>query len=157
VTTSLTWLRQLEAYVQEEVGAQARMLAALERQELALRGHDSAAVAASAQALEVEIQASALRSKRRDELIAALARSWNVAARALTLTSIVGRAGPEGERLGRARVELEVVTRRVQRLARRTVTAARFHQRITTDILRALLDSGSVRVENGGTLVDAEA
>lgn len=158
MNTTVTLLRQLEAHVQEELGAQARLLALLETQERALRANVGDDVLAATQALDIEIEASARRGRRRDELLAGLAEAWGVAARTLTLSSVVRRAGEEGERLARQKLELERLASRTTRLARRNAMAARFHERLTQDVVRALLAlKGDARVEDGGQLVDAEA
>jgi hypothetical protein len=158
VKDATTTLRQLEAYVQEEIGAQGRLLAALEAQDAALRSHEPERIAHATGALDAELEAQGNRAHKRRQLLESLASIWGVAASSLTLTSIAERAGDDGERLARQRHELERVTRRVQRLARRNTTIARFHQRLTADVLQALLvqDEG-VQVSDGGALVDAEA
>jgi len=153
-----TLLRQLEAYVQEELGAQGRLTGLLEAQERALLSHEREQLEAASTALQAEFIGAASRAKRRDELVGQLAKSWNVAASALSLSSIVRRFGADGERLRRQRVELERAVKRVQKLARRTASAARMHSRLSNEIVRACLSAADgVDVHEGGSLVNAEA
>jgi hypothetical protein len=152
-----TLLRQLEAYVQEEIGAQTRLVALLEAQERALRVHDAAELLDTTSAIDAELEGSAQRGRRRRELFASLAGLWMVAPSSLTLSSIALRAGPDAQRLERQKDDLDRAARRVQRLARRSGLVARFHQRLTADVLQALLAAGEEeRVDCGGRLVDAE-
>jgi hypothetical protein len=156
--TTPTLLRQLEACVQEEIGGQARLLALLETQETALRGHRPDELLAATRALDGEVELAAKRGARRGELVAELARQWGLAHEALTLSSIVRRSGGEGGRLARQKEDLERVSRQVQRLARRTATAARYYERLNSELLHVLLTpEGGPRLAEGGALVDAEA
>jgi hypothetical protein len=153
-----TWLRQLEAYVQEELGAQGRLTGLLETQERALLSHERDALTSASEALQAEIAGSAARARRRDELVGQLARAWGVDASALTLASIARRSGVDGERLTRQRAELQRASQRVQKLARRANSAARLHSRLSGDIVRACLAAGGeADVDAGGALVNAEA
>lgn len=158
MSNATTWLRQLEAYVQEELGAQGRLIALLEDQERALLSHERTSIEAVSEALHAQFPASAARSRRREELVGLLAQSWGVAANTLTLSSIVTRAGADGERLARQRAELERATRRAQKLARRTAAAARLHSRLSNEIVRACLGVGSeAGAQAAGAMVNAEA
>ncbi len=158
MSTSTTWLRQLEAYLQEEIGAQGRLIALLEEQERALLSHSRLAIESASHALQAQFAASSSRSRRREDLVARLAQSWGVAPQSLTLASIAERAGSDGERLARQRSELQRATRKAQRLARRTAAAARLHSRLSNEIVRACLgaDTLSPKVD-AGAVVDAEA
>ncbi len=158
MSNTTTWLRQLEACLQEELGAQSRWLSLLEAQERALLSHERETILATSTALQAEFSGAAGRTRRRDELVARLASSWNVAPASLTLASIVERAGADGERLRRQRADLERLSGRVQKLARRTGSAARLHSRLSSDIVRACLaSSGGADVDAGGAMVNAEA
>ncbi len=154
----MTLLRQLEAHVQEEIGAQSRVLAALEAQGEALRSHESARIVTATAALDSEIAAQARRAERRNELLTSLATAWNLPAGTLTLGSIVQRVGDEGRRLARQRDELAETVGNVARQSRRNGLVARLHQRVTSEVLQAVLvESGSEAVlAEGGALVDAE-
>lgn len=158
MSSATTWLRQLEAYVQEELGAQGRLIALLEDQERALLSHSRPAIESASHALQAQFAASSTRSRRREELVSRIAQVWGVAPQTLTLASIAERAAADGERLARQRAELQRATRKAQRLARRTAAAARLHSRLSNEIVRACLgaDALSPRVE-AGTVVDAEA
>lgn len=153
-----TALRQLEAYVQEEIGAQLRLLERLEAQDLALRSHDPLRIAHTTRALDTEIEGAQKRAQRRHTILAGLADVWGLAPSSLSLSSVAERVGDDGERLERQKQELERISKRVQKLARRNTTVARFHQRLTSDVLQAVLvqDDGG-NVHDGGALVDAEA
>ncbi len=154
----MTLLRQLEAHVQEEIGAQSRVLAALEAQGEALRSHESARIVAATSTLDAEIMAQARRTERRNELLSALAVAWGLPAATLTLGSIVQRVGDEGRRLARQREELAATVGNVTRQSRRNGLVARLHQRVTSEVLQAVLvESGNSAVlAEGGVLVDAE-
>ncbi len=152
-----TGLRQLEAYLQEELGAQGRLIRLLEDQERALLSHSRPAIESASHALQAQFSASATRSRRREEIIAQLAQTWGVAPQTLTLASISERAGDEGLRLARQRSDLQRATRTAQRLAQRTAAAARLHSRISSDVVRACLgvDASAPKLE-AGSVVDAE-
>ena len=151
-------LRQLEAYVQEEIGAQGRTLALLGAQEDALRSRDPHKITSSTQQLERELSSAPRRAQRRQELLAAFARAWDLAPCTLTLSSVVDRAGEEGERLARQRNELRAVTANVARQSRRVAAIARYHESFATDVLQVLIAvDGGAPFEAGGVLVDAEA
>lgn len=158
-------LRHLEAYVQEEIGAQGRTAALLDAQRSAVRTADPAAIAESTRAVETELGTSARRARRRDELLKGFARLWSVDPGSLTLASVIERAGPAADRLQRQRLELRKATSEVSRRARLVGTAAREHQRLTADIIRTVLagvdtdaeGGGSQDSARGGVLVDAEA
>ena len=154
----MTLLRQLEAHVQEEIGAQSRVLAALEAQGEALRSHESARIVAATSTLDAEIMAQARRTERRNELLSALAAAWSLPTGTLTIGSIVQRVGDEGRRLARQREELAATVGNVARQSRRNGLVARLHQRVTSEVLQAVLvESGDNAVlAEGGALVDAE-
>jgi hypothetical protein len=166
MSTTTTLLRQLEAYVQEEIGGQSRLLALLETQEAALRGRNQGELASATRALDSEIESALRRGQRRREIVAVLASQWGIAESALTLSSIVRRTGDEGDRLSRQKDELERVSREVQGLARRAGVAARFQQRLESELLQAVLSPAGASplggplggaLHEGGALVDAEA
>ena len=153
-----TLLRHLEAYVQEEIGAQGRTLALLDAQQEAVSSSDPAAIARSTSAIEGELRVVAARARRRDELLKGFARLWQIDVRSLTFASLIERAGPQAERLRRQRHDLRTAAGRVARRARVVGSAARVHQRLTADIIETVLsDEASDTVGSGGVLVDAEA
>lgn len=153
-----TNLRQLEACVQEEHGAQARVLERLKLQATALQGGDQDEIATATRALEGELVGLAARAERRNALMRRLAGLWGVSARALTLSSIAERAGAEGARLVRMRAGLRRVTADVARQSRRNAQTAKLHQRTWNRLFEDVLDElvGS-DASARGRLVDAEA
>jgi hypothetical protein len=150
-------MRHLEAYVQEEIGAQRRTVSLLEAHEQALYTTLPAVIQEATKALEEDLRPVQARARRRDELLRAFGRLWGVEASTLTLGSLIERAGPDAERLQRQRQDLRDATAKVARQARRNAVAARTHQRLTADIIESLLAQGGEPVENGGSLVNAEA
>lgn len=153
----ISLLRQLESYVQEEIGAQGRVLAALEAQGEALRSHEPARIDEATRALDREIEGQARRSERRAALVEGLAQAWGVAPSSLSLGSIVQRVGDESARLARQREELKRASGDVARQSRRNGMVARFHERLTSDVLQAVLvQADGLPLEQGGALVDAE-
>lgn len=151
-------LRQLEACVQEELGAQGRALEGLRAQGEALRLGDPAALDACGRRLEGELGSVAARGERRALLIRRLAGAWRVDPRALTLASIAERAGDEGRRLARMRARLREVAAGVARQTRRNALHARLAQRTWGEVLEGVLagiSGQSAPVD--GRLVDAEA
>lgn len=151
-------LRQLEAGVQEEIGAQARAAERLEEQAAALRSGDPAALVARTGELERELAAAPARAERRAALMRLLAGAWAVDSRSLRLSSVALRAGDEGRRLEKLRGELRLAAARTARALRRNALAARAHQRAWSEILEgALCASAGDGAPAGGRLVDAEA
>lgn len=151
-------LRQIEACVVEELGAQRRVLERLAAQEAALRSTDPAALGARGREIEAEVDASLQRSQRRTALVGLLAAQWQVDARTLRLASIVERCGREGERLARLRGELRQAAAATARALRRNTRAARAHQRAWGEVLEGVLSAvAQGDVQSGGRLVDAEA
>ena len=152
-----TLMRHLEAYVQEEIGAQGRTLALIDVQEAAVRSADHQAVAKSTRALEGELRGASERARRRGLLMEGFGRLWGVDPSALTLASLIERVGPDADRLQRQRAELRELSGKVARRARRIGLAARAHQRLANEIIEGLLSAQGADVAGGGALVDAEA
>jgi len=153
-----TLMRHLEAYVQEEIGAQARLLALLEVQEQAVLASDQEAIVAANRKLDAELGSSAARARRRGLLLEGFGRSWELDPSTLTLSSLCERVGSGAERLQRQRTELRAVTAKVARRARRVGAAARSHQRLTAEIIETVLTGAEGEgLAAGGVLVDAEA
>ena len=157
MTQLSTLMRHLEAYVQEEIGAQRRTTALLQAHEEAVHTTLPAVIQEATLALEQELRPVPARARRRDELLRAFGRLWGVEPTALTLGSLIERAGPDADRLVRQRQELRDATAKVARQSRRNAVAARTHQRLTADIIESVLAQGGDSVENGGSLVNAEA
>lgn len=157
MTKLQTLLRHLEAYVQEEIGAQRRTLSLLEAHELAVHTTTPRLIQEATSALEEELRPVPARARRRDELLRGFGKLWGVDPRTLSLGSVIERAGPEAERLQRQRKDLREATARVARQSRRNAVAARTHQRLTAEIIESLLALEGDAMENGGSLVNAEA
>lgn len=151
-------VRQLESYVQEEIGAQSRTIELLNTQQIALRDASAKGIEAGSRDLELAIRAAGQRAQRRIELVRRLALAWSVAPQTLTLSSIAERAGPDGDRLRRLRDELRQVTARVARSSRLAGALASAHQRLLKEALDVILpkhEDGTT--SQSGRLVDAEA
>jgi hypothetical protein len=154
-----TLLRHLEAYVQEEIGAQGRTLALLEAQERAVGACDRQAIERSTRSLDVELRQAAVRARRRGLLLEGFGKLWELDASTLSLASLIERVGPDADRLQRQRAELRDASAKVRRRARRIGSAARAHQRLTAEIIETVLTGAAegAGLEAGGTLVNAEA
>ena len=151
-------LKHLEAYVQEEIGAQARTVTLLDAQEDAVRASDHVALRRANQALDAELGTVGERARRRGLLLEGFGKLWKLDPSTLTLSSLIERIGPSAERLQRQRSELRELTARSARRARKIGSVARAHHRVTTEILEAVLeDAEGASIEDGGALVNAEA
>ena len=150
-------LAQLEACVQEELGAQGRTIALLESQERALLAGSTEGLATCAEACRAELATVPARARRRAEVLAGLGAAWQVDGAALTLSSVVRRAGDAGRRLERQRDELRRAVAKVARSSRRLAAAARMHQALVAEVLDTLLEEGRRAGSPGGGLVDASA
>jgi len=151
-------LRRLEAYVQEEIGAQSRALEFLEAQEQAIRDGDAGRIASCGSAVEAELRKVGERGRRREALLGELGRLWALAPKTLTLSSICERAAPGSERLARQTADLRKVVAAVTRSSRRLATAARMHRGLVLEVIETVLAGGDeLCLAAGGTLVDAEA
>ena len=150
-------MRRLEAYVQEEIGAQRRLLEILETQEHSIRSGDSAALAEQGREIERELRTRAERARRRSALLELFGRLWDVAPGTLTLSSICERAGDEAGLLLRQKDDLRNVVAAVTRSSRRLSSAARLHRRLIAEVIETVLaGEDEACVAAGGTLVDAE-
>lgn len=158
MTDQRNWIRRLEDYLREELEAQARLDALLLEQERALTRAEGSELAERSRAVERELARSTGPAAMRKELIAELASHWEVEAGALTLSSVIERLGAPAEHLAPLRKELRSATARVFRRARRIAAAARYHQRLSSEILEAVFAAVEVETTpDGGILVDAEA
>jgi FlgN protein len=150
-------LNALQAWAQEELGGQRRMLLLIERQEQALCANDPAGLAAATAALEPELAAQGERVGKRQRIFAALAAHWQADPEALSLSSILERSG-EQPGLAKLRKELHSSTTGLLRRNRRFAALAAAHRRLVEELVEALLEikdpSSHAR---GGALVDAQA
>jgi hypothetical protein len=151
-------LRKAEAWAQSELGAQLALSASLESHLAALGRGQATEIETTLAALRGQLGGERLRARQREQWLADLGRLWQVDPRALTVRSVVERAGPEGQRLGRLRGELERTARRVGDLGRRVALIARQQRGIVGELITTLTGADPERPDRcSGTLVDAEA
>jgi FlgN protein len=150
-------LNSLQAWAQEELAGQRRMLAVIGRQEASICANDPAALAEATQALEPELAAQSERVEKRRRLFAVLAAHWNADPEALSLSSIVQRCGPQPG-LESLRTELRNSTVELLRRNRRFAALASAHRRLVEELVNALLQAANPSSgPRGGALVDAQA
>lgn len=153
-----TLLGHLEAWVQDETGAQFRMRDLLARQEKALKGHDADEMRAAVDAMEVELTSRDARERRRGEIFGAFARAWEISVGALTLRSIGERLGDHAQRLWRMRSDLESIAKDVQTRASRVAVLVRVNRSVINDVLEGLVGCQTGSSDDfRGRLLDAEA
>jgi hypothetical protein len=148
---------RLSGWVQEEIAAQHRLDALLAEQERAIRAVDTPAIRASGTHLQDELRTTTARERRRKALMSDLGRAWGVDSRALTLSSIAARLGPEsreGATLLRQRTDLRSAAAAAARRGRRIASLARYHAGLLGDLMNALLGVEGTNREDG-VLVDA--
>jgi hypothetical protein len=148
---------RLEAWVQEELGAQRKLLENLRQQEAALKvlDHDSLD-ARIAEGRNLRLSAGA-RERRCHMLLKDYERVWGISAKALTLGSIATRVGSSGRRLTLLRKELKETLLEISRVAQRVRTFARFHQGVIHEVVEEVFGSTDAALQEGGTLVNTEA
>jgi hypothetical protein len=150
---------RLNAWLQEEIGAQRRLDALLAEEERAIRAVDTPAILAAGERVQAELRASAPRERRRQALMADLGRAWGVDPRALTLASIAARLGAgsrEADLLLRQRADLRAVAAEVARRGRRIASLARYHAGLFGELLNTLLGVEGRDTAGDGVLVDAK-
>lgn len=153
-----TLVMHLTGWATEELAAQHRTLAALERQEKAVLARDREALERATRAMAELLEERPRRSARREVLLAELAAAWGVAKRSLTLRSIAERHGAGARRLGELRTELRDGVAKVARRNRRLAALIGLHRRLGYEVLEGLFTGGHGHPLNErGTLVDAEA
>lgn len=99
-------LRQVEAWVQREVQAEERLTAALCAHRAQLSSAGAEEIRSGAQALAELASGREVRLAELGQLFERIGRAIGVRGSTLSLGSLVERAGPAGERLGRLRAEL---------------------------------------------------
>ena len=158
--TSLTI--QTEAWVQEEIAAQRKLLEILGRTEQAARSGASAALAQSGAELEAALALAPARSARRGALLGKLAPALGLPASAVTLSKLASRLaadglanGINGERLNTLRQELREVVAAVARTGRRLGALARYHSALSEELC-ALLQARAPGQPEQGALIDAQ-
>ena len=148
---------RLEAWVQEELNAQRKILLNLKDQERAIQETDL-------DSLDVQIQdgrnlraGSEPRDRRRHMLLKDFERVWSVSAKALTLGSIAARLGSNGRRLETLRRELKETLKEIGTVAQRVRTFARYHQGVIHEVVEDVLETNGEALQEGGALVNTEA
>ena len=153
--TSLTI--HVEAWLQEELGAQRSILVVLSRIEAAARAGSSGELASSGHELESLLAQVGTRDGRRAALLAKLAAALGLAPQGVTLSRLFTRlseARVETARLESMRSELRAVVRSVVEAGRRMAALAQYHRGLLEELCQ-LLRAGSPSHE--GHLVDARA
>ncbi len=149
---------RLQAWLQEELGAEQRLRDLLLAEERAIRAADAGALADAARRIEEEVRGGAARERRRAELVKAFGRALQVDPGVLSISSIAERLGqgtPEAEGVLRLRAELRRAAADVARLGRRIASLARYHQGLFAELMGALLGVEAGRTIEGGALIDA--
>lgn len=146
---------KLEAYLQEEKGAQGRLLALLEAQEKAVVEGDTSALEITGAELEQELAGEPRRERRRREILNEIGRALGVPVGILTVRSLAERLGPDGERLMRLRDELREALVAVRRKSGRVAAIARGQRDIVRDVMCLLF--GEPDEAGRGALVNTEA
>ena len=154
-------INRLEANARDELAGQDRMLRLLEEQERAIVSGKSKAVIESTEAIETETQSGARRASARAKILRSLAAEWRIPADAMTMASIVERAGGQADRLIELRTALRTRAAQVLKKNRKLAALANMHRKVMQEVIDAVLaselDGEEVAVGTSGTLIDAEA
>lgn len=148
---------RMEAWVQEELLAQRKVLENLKRQEVVLLATELnilEELIAEGRALRA---ATKPRDRRRHMLLKDFERVWGVSAANMTLGSIAARLGTSGRRLATLRKDLKEVVTEIAQLAQRVRTFARYHQGVIQEVVEDVLERDGQLLEEGGALVNTEA
>ncbi len=128
-------LRQVEAWVQREVQAEERLLAALREHQRELSTAGAEAIRGGAEALAELASGREGRLLELGQLFERIGRALGVRGRTLSLGSLVERAGPAGERLARLRGDLLAA----HQAGRKALLDALAVGRVQGQVLRAVL------------------
>lgn len=158
-------VNRTEAWIQEELCAQKRMLGLLGEQEQAIRAADAERVLASGARIEAELAGGAPRERRRRDLVNTCARAFGVTCKEVTLTALGERAreaGADVSRLEIARGELRSTTAAVLRKGRKISAQARYHQGLLEELALVLAGPSAgappgALQRSATNLIDAEA
>jgi len=134
---------RLEAWLQEELAAQERMVELLERQEQAIRNSDDPGLKAAGKDLDLELTSQPRRAARRGVLLAELANAMGIAPTALTLSHVADHAEANGinpTRLRTLREEIRSAAANVLRRGRRVASLARYHQGLLSELMGVLFE-----------------
>lgn len=148
---------RLEAWVQEELGAQRKLLENLKLQEQAIQVTDLDSLDLYIQEGRKLRATSGPRDRRRHMLLKDFERVWSVSAKALTLGSIAARLGSNGRRLDTLRRDLKTTLKEIGAIARRVRTSARYHQSVIHEVVETVLETNADVIKQGGALVNTEA
>lgn len=150
-------LNHLVAWAREEIVGQEQILAALAVQTKAAHERTPDALEKATQDVDACLDGAHERSQRREHIFQQLGVLWGVAPASLSLGSILLRAGEGHETLAELREQLRRVGTDVCKAGRKVQGLLRLHQRITTEILDAVL--GNERhdtLDRSGALLDTE-
>ena len=148
---------RLEAWVQEELNAQRKLLVNLKQQEVAIKVTDLDTLESSiAEGRSLRSEAGP-RDRRRHMLLKDFERVWGVSMKTLTLGSIAARLGSNGRRLAILRKELKTTVTEIGQVAQRVRTFARYHKTVIHEVVENVLDTNSTALKEGGALVNTEA
>lgn len=152
---------KLESWVQEEIGAQRRMVDLLAKQEAEIMACRPEEVSACGKAIEGELSTVPGRERRRREVVEALARAWGLGSGVLTVSSVCVRldeAGIDATRLRRMRDDLRDATAKALRLGRRISVLARYHGELFQEVVGVLVGNpaGSQGEQHRGALLDTQ-
>jgi hypothetical protein len=145
----------VEAWLQEELGAQRSLLDVLARIEAAARAGSSAELERSGRELATLLSGAGARDARRGALLAKLAAALELAAGGVTLSRLFARLAEERietARLESMRAELFDVARSVVGTGRRVAAVAQYHRGLLEELCRLFLVGAP---DAGGQLVDA--
>jgi hypothetical protein len=151
---------KLEAWVQQEAAAQARMAALLGEQERAVDSGAASAVEDGRRRIEAELGTVPARELRRRQLVRGLEGGLGVASGPLTLTRIAEgceERGIDARRLCALRDELRALTAQTLVRGRRIARRARAHQSVLGELVRILAGATGTGATSsqGGALIDA--
>lgn len=144
----------LESLLGEEIAGKKLLLRELERQERALVAAEHAEVESATHAIEAEITRELDRARRRDLILGRLAAHWRVSVKALTLSSVVERAGEAGLRIDELRIVLRALAADVLRRNRRIARLVAVHEELVEETMTAVLGTRHGATETG-VLFDA--
>lgn len=150
-------VRRLEAWVQEEIGAKRRLEELLEAQEQAMSQPDASALETATQQVAKAVQLETQRASSRHQILGALAKEWGTTERALTLGGVALRAGAEGTRLGRMRLELREVCQASLSRGRRIALVAQAQRSVLGEVLQSVVGAAADGELGSGCVVNREA
>lgn len=150
-------INALEAWGQEELAGQRRILGHIQRQEEALVANRSGELLAACQDLDRELRTQMERHARRSKLFAQFAALYRADERALSMSSILERAG-NPPRLSQLRDDLRRSSATLVRRNRRFAALAGAQRKLIEEIVAELLNQQDPKaLGEGGQLVNAEA